>query len=34
LVVSIFETCGFSQIRTFKDLNGDDRVCSGKLNRC
>ena len=34
LVVSIFETYGFSQIRTFKDLNGDDRVCSGKLNRC
>ena len=34
LVVSIFETCGFSQIRTFKDLNGDDRVCLGKLNRC
>mgnify|MGYP001326856342 FL=1 len=33
-VVSIFETCGFSQIRTFKDLNGDDRVCLGKLNRC
>ena len=34
LVVSIFETYGFSQIRTFKDLNGDDRVCLGKLNRC
>ena len=34
LVVSIFERCGFSQIRTFKDLNGDDRVCLGKLNRC
>ena len=33
-VVSIFENYGFSQIRTFKDLNGDDRVCSGKLNRC
>ena len=33
-VVSIFETCGFSQIRTFKDLNGDDRVCLGKLIRC
>ena len=33
-VVSIFETYGFSQIRTFKDLNGDDRVCLGKLNRC
>ena len=34
LVVSIFKRCGFSQIRTFKDLNGDDRVCLGKLNRC
>ena len=34
LVVSIFERYGFSQIRTFKDLNGDDRVCLGKLNRC
>ena len=34
LVVSIFETYGFSQIRTFKDLNGDDRVCLGMLNRC
>ena len=33
-VVSIFENYDFSQIRTFKDLNGDDRVCSGKLNRC
>ena len=33
-VVSIFETYGFSQIRKFKDLNGDDRVCLGKLNRC
>ena len=33
-VVSIFKRCGFSQIRTFKDLNGDDRVCLGKLNRC
>ena len=33
-VVSIFENYGFSQIRTFKDLNGDDRVCSGKLNKC
>ena len=34
LVVSIFKRYGFSQIRTFKDLNGDDRVCLGKLNRC
>ena len=34
LVVSIFKRCGFSQIRTFKDLNGDDRVCLGKLNKC
>ena len=34
LVVSIFERCGFSQIRTYKDLNGDDRVCSGMLKRC
>ena len=34
LVVSIFESCGFSKIRTFKDLNGDDRVCLGILNRC
>ena len=33
-VVSIFENYDFSQIRTFKDLNGDDRVCSGKLNKC
>jgi release factor glutamine methyltransferase len=33
-VVSIFENYDFSQIRIFKDLNGDDRVCSGKLNRC
>lgn len=33
-VVSIFENNDFSQIRTFKDLNGDDRVCSGKLNKC
>ena len=33
-VVSILENYDFSQIRTFKDLNGDDRVCSGKLNRC
>ena len=33
-VVSIFEKYDFSQIRTFKDLNGDDRVCSGKLNKC
>ena len=32
-VVSIFENYDFSQIRTFKDLNGDDRVCSGKLNK-
>ena len=33
-VISIFENYDFSQIRTFKDLNGDDRVCSGKLNKC
>ena len=33
-VVAIFENYDFSQIRTFKDLNGDDRVCSGKLNKC
>ena len=33
-VVSIFDNYDFSQIRTFKDLNGDDRVCSGKLNKC
>jgi release factor glutamine methyltransferase len=33
-VVSIFENYDFSQIRIFKDLNGDDRVCSGKLNKC
>ena len=33
-VVSIFENYDFSQIITFKDLNGDDRVCTGKLNRC
>lgn len=33
-VVSIFENYDFSQIRTYKDLNGDDRVCSGKLNKC
>ena len=32
-VVSIFENYDFSQIRTFKELNGDDRVCSGKLNK-
>ena len=32
-VVSMFENYNFSQIRTFKDLNDDDRVCSGKLNK-
>ena len=33
-VVDIFKSYGFSGIKTFKDLNGDDRVCLGMLIKC
>tara|TARA_B100000902_G_scaffold376515_1_gene407673 strand:- start:5600 stop:6433 length:834 start_codon:yes stop_codon:yes gene_type:complete len=33
-VAYILKKNGFSQIRVVKDLNGDDRVCMGQLNRC
>ena len=33
-VVDILNKNGFSQVKTHKDLNGDDRVCMGQLNRC
>ena len=34
MVVSFFNNFNFSCIRKYKDLNDDDRVCSGKLERC
>ena len=33
-VVSFFNKFNFSDVRQYKDLNDDDRVCSGKLKRC
>ena len=30
----LLEKYNFSDIRKFKDLNGDDRVCSGKIFKC
>ena len=33
-VQSLLEKYNFSDIRKFKDLNGDDRVCSGKIKKC
>ena len=34
MVFSFFNDFNFSCIRKYKDLNDDDRVCSGKLRRC
>tara|TARA_Y100000766_G_scaffold161529_1_gene138711 strand:+ start:1559 stop:2401 length:843 start_codon:yes stop_codon:yes gene_type:complete len=34
MVFSFFNDFNFSCIRKYKDLNDDDRVCSGKLERC
>ena len=33
-VQDIFFKQGFINTRLFKDLNGDDRVCSGKIFKC
>ena len=33
-VISLLKKYNFSEIRKFKDLNGDDRVCSGKIKKC
>ena len=33
-VIDIFKSYGFSSIQSHKDLNGHDRVCVGKLNKC
>ena len=33
-VVGIFESYGFSGIKSLKDLNGHNRVCVGQLNKC
>ena len=30
----LLEKYNFSDIRKFQDLNGDDRVCSGKIFKC
>ena len=33
-LTSVLKKYNFSEIRKFKDLNGDDRVCSGKIKKC
>ena len=33
-VVSLFKKNGYSEINLYKDLNGDERFCSGKITKC
>ena len=33
-VVSLFKKNGYSEINLYKDFNGDERVCSGKITKC
>ena len=33
-VVSLFKKNGYSEINLYKDLNGDERFCSGKIIKC